>query len=66
MGRALLLTASLLTLGIASYRLGFMHGRRDTIHQLFAGEKDFKQYLTYRKQQAKQQVKQQMEGRDEG
>lgn len=62
MGRALLLTASLLTLSIASYRLGFMHGRRDTIHQLFAGEKDFKQFLAYRKQQ----VKQQMEGRDEG
>ena len=48
----------LFVLGFASYRLGFMHGRRNTIHQLFAGEKDFKQYLTYRRQQ--------MEGRHEG
>lgn len=31
------------------YTKGTMDGRKDTIHQLFSGEADFKQYLTYRK-----------------
>ena len=58
MAKAMIHVACLLCLGIASYRLGFINGRHDTIHQLFSGEKDFKQYLTYRKQQ--------MEDRHEG
>lgn len=31
------------------YTQGTMDGRKDTIQQLFSGEADFKQYLTYRK-----------------
>ena len=40
-----------LTLGLClvNYRAGFLSGRHDTIHQLFSGEHDFKQYITYRK-----------------
>lgn len=58
MAKALVHIACLIGLGFASYRLGFHHGRHNAIHQLFAGEKDFKQYLTYRRQQ--------MEGKHEG
>lgn len=31
------------------YRTGFNSGRRDTIHQLFSGEQDFKQFIAYRR-----------------
>lgn len=51
MAKAALLVICLLCFGISSYKLGFIHGRHDTIHQLFSGEKDFKQYLVYRRQQ---------------
>ena len=31
------------------YTKGTMDGRKDTIHQLFSGERDFKQYLSFRR-----------------
>ena len=45
-------------LSFASYSIGFRAGRHDAIHQLFGGEKDFRRYIEYRKQQ--------MEETDEG
>ena len=56
--RALVCVTCLTVFGASIHRIGFLQGRNDTIRQLFSGEKDFKQYLTYRKQQ--------MEDRHEG
>ena len=47
--RPLAVVAAIGCLSFAWYSVGFQNGRRDTIHQLFSGEKDFKQYLSYRK-----------------
>lgn len=52
MGKLLFLYFACLGAGCAAcYKVGFMHGRLDTIHRLFSGEKDFKQFLEYRRQQ---------------
>ena len=51
MARAFLIAVLLSALVYAIYDLGFINGRKDTIRQLFMGERDFQNYLAYRKRQ---------------
>lgn len=51
MARAFLIAVLLSALVYAIYDLGFTNGRKDTIRQLFMGERDFQNYLAYRKRQ---------------
>lgn len=51
MARAFLIAVLLSALVYAIYDLGFTNGRKDTIRQLFRGERDFQNYLAYRKRQ---------------
>ena len=51
MARAFLIAVLFSALAYALYDLGFTNGRKDTIRQLFRGERDFQNYLAYRKRQ---------------
>lgn len=51
MARAFLIAVLMAAMCYAIYDLGFTNGRKDTIRQLFMGEKDYQNYLAYRKRQ---------------
>ena len=51
MARAFLIAILLAAMAYAFYDLGFINGRKDAIRQLFMGERDFQNYLAYRKRQ---------------
>lgn len=42
---------------VITFWIGYRTGRNNVIHQLFSGERDFKQYLGYRRQEAEKRAK---------
>ena len=51
MARAIVVLLCMIAATYAAYWLGWKDGSNHIVRQLFYGEKDFKQYLAYRRQQ---------------